>query len=140
IDGSTMAQASPPDMKLPIALGLDWPRRVRGATTPCDWEAPTSWEFYPLDEVTFPAVSLARAAGEFGRTAPAVYNAANEECVAAFMAGSITFVDIVKIVGRVLTEHIGLADVGDFTLESVLAADAAARVRAQELISAGVSA
>ena len=140
IDGSTMAQASPPDMKLPIALGLDWPRRVRGATTPCDWEAPTAWEFFPLDEETFPAVALARAAGKFGRTAPAVYNAANEECVAAFMAGSITFVDIVQIVGRVLTEHMNLSDERGFTLESVLAADAAARVRAQELITAGVSA
>lgn len=137
IDGSTMLQASPPDMRLPIALGLDWPRRIANAAAGCDWQDEVSWHFYPLDEETFAAVAFARKAGEFGRTAPAVYNAANEACVAAFMAGRITFPMIVDLVGTVLDEHLAAADPDtEFTLEAVLSADAWARERIDAILSA----
>ena len=136
VDGSTMVQASPPDMKLPIALGLAWPERVPGVASPCDWTTATSWEFAPLDDDAFPAVRLARRAGEFGRTAPAVFNAANEVCVDAFVAGDLDFLGIVDTVGAVLDEHLSDADVAhaDLTLASVLDADTRARERARALV------
>ena len=89
IDGSTLAQCSPPDMKLPIALALSWPERLAGVARPCDWTTAASWTFEPLDTDAFPAVELARSAGQLGGTAPAVFNAANEECVDAFHEGRI---------------------------------------------------
>jgi 1-deoxy-D-xylulose-5-phosphate reductoisomerase len=136
VDGSTMVQASPPDMRLPIALGLAWPERVPGAARGCDWTSPTSWEFFPLDETAFPAVSLARRAGSFGRTAPAVLNAANEVCVDAFVAGDLGFLGIVDTVGAVLDEHLRDPDAAhpDLTLERVLEADTLARERARALV------
>ncbi|MDR7087392.1 1-deoxy-D-xylulose-5-phosphate reductoisomerase [Aeromicrobium panaciterrae] len=135
-DGSTMVQASPPDMKLPIALGLNWPDRVPGSAAACDWTNPTTWEFFPLDNEAFPAVTLARKAGEFGRTGPAVFNAANEVCVDAFVAGHLDFLGIVDTVGAVLDEHLGDPDVArqDMTLDGVLGADAWARTRAAQLV------
>ena len=136
VDGSTMVQASPPDMRLPIALGLTWPARLPGAAAPCDWTRPTSWDFFPLDDTAFPAVTLARRAGEFGRTAPAVFNAANEVCVDAFVAGNLDFLGIVDTVGEVLDEHLSDPDAAhdDLTLDRVLAADTAARERATDLV------
>jgi len=138
VDGSTIAQASPPTMLLPIALGLAWPDRVPGAAAPCDWSAPTSWEFCPLDDDAFPAVRLAREAGAFGRTAPAVYNAANEACVEAFTGGRLGFLGIVDTVAQVLSEHVNDGDVRSMVttpdVADVLAADTWARTRAQELI------
>ena len=141
VDGSTLAQCSPPDMKLPIALGLSWPDRLRGVAQPCDWRTATSWNFEPLDHSAFPAVELARQAGKLGGTAPAVYNAANEVCVDAFHDGRIGFTQILNIVAVVLREHAGSdPDVGSklvasdqLTLEMVLAADAWARARASDL-------
>lgn len=135
-DGSTMVQASPPDMKPPIALGLNWPDRVPGSATPCDWSTAATWEFFPLDDEAFPAVSLARKAGEFGRTGPAVFNAANEVCVDAFVEGHLDFLGIVDTVGAVLDEHLGDPDVArqDMTLDGVLGADAWARTRASQLV------
>jgi 1-deoxy-D-xylulose-5-phosphate reductoisomerase len=149
VDGSTLAQCSPPDMRLPIALGLSWPERLPAVAAACDWSTAASWTFEPLDDEAFPAVALARRAGRLGGSAPAVYNAANEECVEAFHAGQIRFLDIVDTIVRVLDEHVGSspsggtsADVGstlvagdELTLEGVLAADAWARVRAGELVS-----
>ena len=88
VDGSTLVQASPPTMKIPIALGLAWPDRVPDAAPPVDWTSAETWEFFPLDDEAFPAVALARTAGARGGTAPAVYNAANEVCVEAFRAGA----------------------------------------------------
>ncbi len=85
-DGSTIAQASPPDMRIPIAHALAWPERVADAASPVDWTAAHTWTFEPLDNEAFPAVPLARAAARQAGTTPAVYNAANEECVAAFTA------------------------------------------------------
>ena len=104
-DGSTLAQASPPDMRLPIALALAWPDRVPGAAAGCDWTTAGSWEFEPLDEEAFPAVALARAAGVAGGTSPAVFNAANEVCVADFLAGRLPFTGIVDTLARVLDDH-----------------------------------
>src|SRR6476659_7857212 len=97
-DGSTIAQASPPDMHLPIALALGWPDRVPAATAAVDWSTATSWEFAPLDDDAFPAVRLAREVGARGGTAPAVFNAANEEAVAAFLDGRLPFLGIVDTV------------------------------------------
>jgi len=135
-DGATMLQASPPDMRLPIALGLAWPERVPDAAAGCDWSAPATWEFFPLDEQAFPAVSLARQAGMFGRTGPAVFNAANEVCVEAFVAGDLDFLGIVDTVGAVLAEHIDDPDAAsqEMTLDGVLAADTWARARAAERV------
>ncbi|CRK58595.1 1-deoxy-D-xylulose 5-phosphate reductoisomerase [Alloactinosynnema sp. L-07] len=130
-DGSTLAQASPPDMRLPIALALGWPDRIPGAAKACDWTTASQWTFEPLDHETFPAVRLARAAGETGGCLPAVYNAANEEAVAAFLRGDTTFTAIVDTIGRVLD------DAADWQgeprdVEEVLAAEHWARARARE--------
>ncbi|MDO8120988.1 1-deoxy-D-xylulose-5-phosphate reductoisomerase [Isoptericola sp. b490] len=134
VDGSTLAQASPPDMRLPIALGLSWPERLDPVTPPCTWASPTVWTFEPLDEDVFAAVRLARAAVAASATHPAVYNAANEQGVAAFLAGRIGFCDIVDTVERVLEEHRGTAAEA-VTLDDVLAAERWARVRADALLS-----
>jgi 1-deoxy-D-xylulose-5-phosphate reductoisomerase len=129
-DGSTLAQASPPSMMIPIALGLGWPDRVPQAAPGMDWTKPETWEFFPLDDEAFPAVSLARQAGRAGGTAPAVYNAANEVCVQAFLDGEIRFTDIVPTIERVLAAHDVPSNVTDLTVDDVLAADAWARARA----------
>lgn len=137
-DGATIAQASPPDMKLPIGLALTWPQRLPGAITGCDWSSATSWTFEPLDEEVFAGVQLARQAGRLGGTAPAVFNAANEECVDAFHEGRIGFLDICDTIKRVLDEHVanesvaspGAAVCREPDLETVLAADRWARERA----------
>ncbi len=127
-DGSTLAQASPPTMLIPIALGLAWPDRVPAAAPPVDWSSPQAWEFFPLDDEAFPAVRLAREAGKLGGTAPAVYNAANEICVEAFRTGGLAFVDIVDTVGKVLSAH-DVRFERDLTVDDVLAADAWARAQ-----------
>jgi 1-deoxy-D-xylulose-5-phosphate reductoisomerase len=132
VDGSTLAQASPPDMRLPIALALGWPDRIPDAAAWCDWSTATSWTFEPLDETAFPAVRLAREVGTTGGTAPAVFNAANEECVAAFRAGRLPFLAIVDTVGQVVTEH-HVPSTEDLSIDDVLAAEAWARQRAREL-------
>ena len=133
-DGSTLAQASPPSMMIPIALGLGWPDRVPDAAPAVDWTRPASWEFFPLDDEAFPAVHLAREAGSRGATAPAVYNAANEVCVEAFLSGRMRFTDIVPTVRRVLDragqDHDVPSDLTDLTVDDVLAADAWAREQA----------
>ncbi|SHL28405.1 1-deoxy-D-xylulose 5-phosphate reductoisomerase [Pseudonocardia thermophila] len=137
-DGSTLAQASPPDMVLPISLALGWPDRIAGAAAACSWDTAQSWTFEPLDEETFAGVRLARAAGTAGGCVPAVFNAANEEAVAAFVAGRIRFTDITDVVERV----IGAADGwrGDpATVDDVAAAEDWARARARELAGAGVT-
>ncbi|MFU8871213.1 1-deoxy-D-xylulose-5-phosphate reductoisomerase [Micromonospora sp. SL4-19] len=135
-DGSTLAQASPPDMRLPIALGLGWPDRVPGAAAAVDWTTAHTWEFFPLDDAAFPAVALAKAAGEAGRCRPAIYNAANEECVAAFVAGRLPFLGIVDTLRRVLEDAPDFDEPG--TVEDVLAAESWARGHAQEIIVGSV--
>jgi 1-deoxy-D-xylulose-5-phosphate reductoisomerase len=134
VDGSTLAQCSPPDMRLPIALALGWPDRIAGAAPGLDLTRAASWDFQPLDEEAFPAIRLARKVGRAGGTYPGVYNAANEECVEAFLSGRIGFLDIVDTVERVVDEHVGT--MGEPDLDEVLAADAWARKRAGELVGA----
>ncbi|MBB5789901.1 1-deoxy-D-xylulose-5-phosphate reductoisomerase [Jiangella mangrovi] len=130
IDGSTIAQASPPDMRIPIALALSWPDRLADAAPACDWTKASTWEFEPLDDEAFPAVELARHAGTRGGLAPAVYNAANEECLAAFVAGRLRFPGIVDTIARILDEYGG----GDArSVDDVAAAEHWARARAREL-------
>ena len=131
-DGSTIAQASPPDMRIPIALSLAWPHRVAGAAKPVDWTSAHTWTFEPLDSGAFPAVPLARQVGSSGGTAPAVYNAANEECVAAFMVGAIAFTGIVRTVAQVVSEHGGTHGPAS-GIDEIVAADTWARARAREL-------
>ena len=104
-DGATIIQASPPDMRIPIALGMAWPDRVADAAPGLDWTIAASWTFEPLDDQAFPAVALAREAARLGGTAPAVYNGANEACVADFLAGRISFPRIVDTVARIVSEH-----------------------------------
>jgi 1-deoxy-D-xylulose-5-phosphate reductoisomerase len=143
-DGSTLAQCSPPDMKLPIALALGWPDRIPGVARPVDWSGANTWTFEPLDDEAFPAVGLVRQAGKLGGTAPAVLNAANEECVDAFHERRIGFNAITDIIEAVLAEHISdqvsgghvgsqMVSADDLTLDAVLAADRWARKRAAEL-------
>lgn len=105
VDGSTIAQASPPDMRLPISLGLDWPHRVGGVGVPLDWTRAGSWTFEPLDEDAFPAVALAKTVGRAGATYPAVFNAANEQAVDAFHEGRLSFPGILDTVRRTVEAH-----------------------------------
>jgi 1-deoxy-D-xylulose-5-phosphate reductoisomerase len=134
IDGSTIAQASPPDMKLPISLALGWPRRVAGAAACCDFSTASTWEFEPLDSDVFPAVELARHAGQTGGCLTAVYNAANEEAAAAFLDGRIGFPAIVRTIADVLHAADQWA-VLPATVDDVLDAQRWARERAQRAIT-----
>jgi 1-deoxy-D-xylulose-5-phosphate reductoisomerase len=131
IDGSTIAQASPPNMRLPISLGLDWPNRVAAVGVPIDWTTPHTWTFEPLDDVAFPAVELAKQVGRAGGTYPAVFNASNEQAVLAFHAGRIGYLDIVDTVLRVVEAH---EAEGELSLESLADAERWARERADGLI------
>lgn len=136
VDGSTLAQASPPDMRLPLALGLDWPNRVAEAAAPLSFTEAASWTFEPLDHVAFPAVSLAREAGSAGGCLPAVFNAANEEAVAGFVSGNTGFTRIVHTVEEVLAD----ADqwrAEPASVEDIFAAEEWARVRSRELVFGG---
>ena len=131
-DGSTLAQASPPSMLIPIALGMAWPDRVPDVAPAVDWTKPETWEFFPLDDEAFPAVRLAREAGARGGTAPAVYNAANEVCVERFLSGAMRFTDIVPTIEQILWRHDVPSSVEDLTVEDVLAADAWARAETRD--------
>jgi 1-deoxy-D-xylulose-5-phosphate reductoisomerase len=133
-DGSTIVQASPPTMLIPIALGLNWPDRVPDTAAPVDWTRPETWEFFPLDDEAFPAVALARRAGEAGGTAPAVYNAANEVCVEAFRTGRLAFHQIVDTVAHVVGAH-DVRSGEQLTVDDVIAADGWARNAARALIA-----
>ncbi|KQS57802.1 1-deoxy-D-xylulose 5-phosphate reductoisomerase [Geodermatophilus sp. Leaf369] len=134
-DGATIAQASPPDMRLPIALALAWPDRLPHVQPALDWSTASTWEFAPLDHEAFPAVRLARAAGEAGGVVPALFNAANEEAVAAFLAGRLPFPGIVQTIARTLDQA---PDLGVPTcVEDVLAAEKWAREHARGAIAGG---
>jgi 1-deoxy-D-xylulose-5-phosphate reductoisomerase len=123
VDGSAKAQLSNPDMRLPIAVALGYPERLPGAVPPTSFESLGSLEFHPFDAARFPAVGLAREAARLGEGRPAVLNAANEEAVAAFLAGSIRFPEIVALVGSALGAFGGSGS----TLDDILAADRWAR-------------
>jgi 1-deoxy-D-xylulose-5-phosphate reductoisomerase len=132
-DGSTLCQASPPDMRLPIALALGWPARVPGAAAAVDWSAAHDWQFEPLDTQAFPAVALAREAGSAGGVVPAILNAANEEAVAEFLAGRLPFLGIVDTVAQVVAE--APRDGDPSSVDDVVAAEEWARARARELMT-----
>jgi 1-deoxy-D-xylulose-5-phosphate reductoisomerase len=132
VDGSVLAQCSPPDMRLPIALGMSWPARVPNVAKACDWTKAATWTFEPLDENVFGAVRLARQVGSAGLTYPAVYNAANEQAVEAFHAGWIGFNQIVDLVKRVVDAH---EPEPELSLEGVLRAEVWARDRASAQIA-----
>ncbi len=102
IDGSTIAQASPPNMKGPIAFAINYPDRVRAATPAVDWSKSHTWSFAPIDNERFPAIELARRCGELGGGLPAIFNAANEEAVDAFIKGKLGFTAIVEVVEEVV--------------------------------------
>ncbi|MFJ6654023.1 1-deoxy-D-xylulose-5-phosphate reductoisomerase [Microbacterium sp. NPDC091313] len=133
VDGSTLAQASPPDMRLPISLGLDWPHRVAGVGRPLDWTVASAWTFEPLDEDAFPAVALAKDVGSRGGTYPAVFNAANEQAVDAFHDGRLAFTGIVDTIRRVVDAHDAPSQL---TREGLADAEAWARRSADEVIAA----
>lgn len=131
-DGSVIAQCSPPDMKLPIALGMSWPERVPNVSHPVDWSKSHAWTFEPLNEKVFRSVALARQVGKAAKTYPAVYNAANEQAVEAFHAGIIKFHQIVQVIERVVDAHEPEAEL---SLDSVLRAEKWARDRADGQIA-----
>ena len=133
-DGATTLQASPPDMRLPIALGLTWPERLAGVESPLTWAAASQWTFEPVDNETFPAVDLARFAVGESATHPAVLNAANEVLVDAFIAGEVPWLAIVDTVSAVVHEHEGIVDP---SLDDIVAAQRWADQRARELVRAG---
>jgi 1-deoxy-D-xylulose-5-phosphate reductoisomerase len=132
-DGSTLAQASPPDMKLPIALALGWPSRVPDAALACDFSTASTWYFEPLDAEVFPAVELAREAGKRGGCLTAVYNAANEEAAAAFLDGRVQFPAIVRTIDEVLRAADQWA-AEPATVDDVLDAQRWARDRAKSAV------
>ena len=130
-DGATIAQASPPDMKLPIALGWTWPKRLPDIEKPVDFLQRQEWTFEPVDSQTFPAINLARAAVTESPTHPAVYNAANEVFVDAFLRGQLAYLSIVDLLEEVLAEHQGIDEP---TLDDILGAQEWAKASARSHI------
>jgi 1-deoxy-D-xylulose-5-phosphate reductoisomerase len=134
-DGSTIAQASPPNMKGPIALAINYPQRTVGATSAIDWSSASTWNFAPIDHARFPAVNLARHCGTVGGALPAIFNAANEEAVAAFISGRIKFTDIIATVEEMITQYEGQSLPALRDLADVSAIEQDARTRTEQLIA-----
>lgn len=133
IDGSTIAQASPPNMKGPIAYAINWPNRIAKATVPIDWNTKHAWNFSPIDVARFPAISLARSCGDAGGLMPAIFNATNESFVAAFLERKIVFTSIIEGVEKVLHKLTGnTSDIRD--ISDVSAIEQNARVMADSII------
>ena len=125
IDGSVLAQMSVPTMELPVLYALTHPERVEDAGVPAfDPVKLSPMTYEPVDHERFPALHLGIAAGKAGGAAPAVFNAANERAVAAFLAGRIRFSDIARAISSALDKLSGMPS--DTRVE-LLAADAAAR-------------
>lgn len=134
VDGSTLAQASPPNMKGPIALAINFPDRTVGATKALDWSKATSWSFAPIDGRRFPAVALARHCGSIGGALPAIFNASNEVAVEAFIAGRLKFIEIIPLVEKVVAHFEGASIPTLRDLSDVGAIEEDARKTAQRLI------
>ena len=133
-DGSTIAQASPPNMKGPIAYALAYPERINKACAPIDWSKSHTWNFSPIDNEKYPAVELAKRCGELGGGLPAVYNAANEVAVAAFLAQRIKFTAIIELVERVVQAFGSNTPTTIRDISDVSAIEHSARMKAEELI------
>ncbi|CAB5058385.1 unannotated protein [freshwater metagenome] len=131
-DGSTIAQASPPNMKGAIAYALHWPHRLENATKAIDWSSSHTWSFAPIDAVRFPAVDLARHCGQAAGALPAIFNAANEVAVDAFLAGSLAFSSIVNIVGAIVSDFDKGGTVVLRDLDDVSAIEDDARIKTSE--------
>lgn len=139
IDGSTIAQASPPNMKGPIAYALSYPERISKACAPIDWSKASKWEFMPIDNNNYPAIELAKRCGQAGGGLPAVYNAANEVAVSAFLAEKIKFPAIIQTVARVVDALSSNAPTTIRDIADVSAIEQSARIKADEFIK-GISA
>ena len=134
VDGSTIAQASPPNMKGPISFAINYPDRVKGATAAIDWSQSHSWTFAPIDNERFPSIDLARRCGSLGGGLPAIFNASNEVCVAAFISGKIAFTSIIETVEEVV-QKLGSKSAGALRdLTDVSAIEDDARAVATELL------
>ena len=138
VDGSTMAQASPPNMKGPIAYAISYPDRLAQATTPIDWSVASTWNFAPIDNVKFPAVDLARRCGSLGGGLPAIFNAANEVAVAAFLNSHIGYSAIIDTVDAVVQQLSPSAVSAPRDLADVSAIEDDARRVAHEVIKRAV--
>lgn len=134
IDGSTIAQASPPNMKGPIAYALSYPDRISKATAAIDWSKSHTWQFLPIDNEKYPAIELAKRCGQLGSGLPAVYNAANEVAVAAFLAGQIKFTAIIDIVEAVVQSFGSNTPTTIRDISDVSGVEQSARSKAGELI------
>ena len=134
VDGSTIAQGSPPNMKGPISLALSYPHRIAGATKAIDWSQSHTWNFDPIDSKRFPAIALAHEVGSAGGGLPAVMNAANEVAVQAFVDGQIQFTEIVKTVSAVVEKLRGSVSGTLRDLADVSAIEDDARLMARELL------
>ena len=134
IDGSTIAQASPPNMKGPIAYALSYPQRLNKACAPIDWSKSHNWEFSPIDNERYPAIELAKRCGQLGSGLPAVYNAANEVAVAAFLAAQIKFTDIIDIVESVVQSFGSNTPTTIRDISDVSGIEQGARSKAAELV------
>ena len=134
VDGSTIAQASPPNMKGPISFAINYPDRVKAATAPIDWTQSHTWTFASIDNERFPAIDLARRCGALGGGLPAIFNAANEVCVASFISGEIGFTSIVETVEEVVQKLGGKSASAPRDLADVSAIEEDARAIATELL------
>ena len=134
VDGSTIAQGSPPNMKGPISFAINYPDRVKAATLPIDWRQSHTWTFTPIDNERFPAIDLARRCGALGGGLPAIFNAANEVCIASFISGKIGFTSIVDTVEEVVQKLGGKSASAPRDLSDVSAIEEDARAIATELL------
>ena len=134
VDGSTIAQGSPPNMKGPISFAINYPDRVKAATAPIDWKQSHTWTFAPIDNERFPAIDLARRCGALGGGLPAIFNAANEVCVASFISGEIGFTSIVETVEEVVQKLGGKSASAPRDLADVSAIEEDARAISTELL------
>ena len=134
-DGSTIAQASPPNMKGPIAYAIAHPERIAQAMPAIDWKSAHAWSFAPIDHERFPAVELAKRCGALGGAVAAMYNAANEVAVAAFMREEIPFTAIVDTIEKTVTTLGGQAQSVVRDMKDVSAIENDARRVAQEALA-----
>ncbi|MFC5939146.1 1-deoxy-D-xylulose-5-phosphate reductoisomerase [Corynebacterium choanae] len=138
VDGATIAQASPPSMKLPIAYALGLEERFTNVQPALDFLQASQWDFAPVDNDNFPAVQLAAFASDAGRSYPSVYNAVNEEAVARFVAGDIAFPQIVDTIAAVFDARPDFAEVTPTTIDDVLTVEQAARRQAHQVMDSWV--